>query len=121
MNKIIEYFDLVSQYRPGGSRAVHAGGAPPSWIPQYIALVLGIIVQPYLQKYMSTGAWDITGLWGWIVASLIIAVMAFPAVYKQSFDATQPMFIQFCVIFTTGTGWQTLVSSAFKAGGVGGA
>jgi hypothetical protein len=116
MNKIIEYFDLASRRRPGGQSPV---GEPQKlhWLPQYLALLAGIIVQPYFQRYMAGGQWSLAGIWGWIAASVIIALMAFPAVYKASFDETKPLIIQFCVIFTTGTGWQTLVSTALKAGG----
>lgn len=119
VNRIASYMDLASQYRPEGSRAVDESGTVNlHWLPQYLALLAGIIVQPYLQRYMATGGWDASGLWGWILGSTIIAVMAFPGVYKASFDATKPLFVQLCVIFTTGTGWQTLVSSALKSTGV---
>jgi hypothetical protein len=116
-NKVIEYFDLASQYRPGGSRAV-AETSRLHWFPQYLALLTGIVLQPYFLRYMTESRWDATGFWGWLLASTIIAVMAFPAVYKESFDATKPMLVQLCVIFTAGTGWQTLASSALKASGV---
>jgi len=118
INQVIEYFDLVSQYRPGGSRAVAEGARKLHWFPQYLALLAGIVAQPYFQRYMTARQWNATGLWGWIIASAIIAVMAFPAVYKDSFEATKPLVVQMCVIFTSGTGWQTLVSSAFTGAGV---
>jgi hypothetical protein len=119
INKIIEYFDLASEYRPGGSRAVtEASTKRFHWFPQYLGLLAGILVQPYLQRYMAAGHWDLSGLWGWSVASAIIALMVFPGVYKESFDVTKPLFVQLCVIFTAGMGWQTLVSSALKSTGV---
>lgn len=118
INRVIEYFDLASQYRPGGSRAVSATAMVKVHTAyQYLALLAGIAVQPYFLRYMTTRQWDVTGFWGWVIASIIIAVMAFPAVYKSSFDATKPIFVQLCVIFTAGTGWQTIVSSALKATG----
>jgi hypothetical protein len=120
-NKIVEYFDLASQYRPGGSHAVaeeeNKKALKLHWLPQYLALLAGIIAQRYFAGYMTTGQWDPTGFLGWVVASIIVALMAFPAVYKGSFDATKPIFVQLCVIFTTGTGWQTIVGSALKAAG----
>src|SRR5437773_9623791 len=98
VNTVVGYFDLVSQYRPGGSRAVAAtDSANLHWFPQYLALLAGIVVQPYFQRYMTAGQWNPSGLWGWLLASLIIAVMAFPAVYKESLDATKPIIIQLCV------------------------
>ena len=119
LNRVIEYFDLSSQYRPGGSRAVgETFTVKLHWLWQYLALLAGIAVQPYFLRYMTARQWDLSGFWGWIVASAVIAVMAFPGVYKESFDATKPIFAQLCVIFTAGTGWQTIVGSALKAAGV---
>jgi hypothetical protein len=117
INKVIEYFDLASEYRPGGSRAV-ADQGKLHWLPQYVAVLAGIMVQPYFARYMAAGHWDLKGFWGWLFASIVIALMAFPAVYKDSLDPTKPLFVQMCVIFTSGTGWQTLVSTALKAAGV---
>lgn len=116
INKVIEYFDLVSEYRPMGSRAVK-GAARLHWLPQYLALLAGIVVQPFFLRYMTEKHWNMSGFWAWLVASSIIGVMAFPGVYKDSFDATKPLFVQLCVIFTAGTGWQSLVSTALKATG----
>lgn len=119
MNRIIEYFDLASQYRPGGSHAVSGGKSKKlHWFPQYIALLLGIVFQPLFQQYMSTGIWEFSEFGGHLLASAIIGVMAFPSVYKGSFDATKPIFVQLCVIFIAGTGWQTLVGSALKAANI---
>jgi hypothetical protein len=119
MNRLIRYFDLVSEYRAGGLEAAGEGDGPKlHWLPQYVALLLGILVQPFFQGYMKTGQLNFHGFWGWLFASLIIALMAFPGVYKSSFDATKPIFVQLCVIFTAGTGWQTLASTAFKASGI---
>lgn len=111
MNALIRYFDLVSQYRKDGSLAVSTTEEKSLTVwPQYLALLLGIIVQPYLQQYINTHEWKIAGFWAWLIASVFIALMAFPAVYKSSMDATKPLFVQFCVIFTAGMGWQTIVN-----------
>ena len=90
---------------------------------QYLALLAGIFVQPLFQQYMAGKGptWDAMHLGSWLFASLVIAVMAFPGIYKASFDPEKPVFVQLCVIFTAGTGWQTLVSGALKAAGVGNA
>ncbi|HTQ39695.1 MAG TPA: hypothetical protein VMJ32_11750 [Pirellulales bacterium] len=120
MNRILEYFDLGSKLRPIRAQATAAGEKPRTihLIPQYLALISGIVLQPFFQKYMSTGTWDFTGILGWLIASVVISLMAFPAVYKHALDPEQPIFVQFCVIFTSGTGWQTIVTSALKAAGV---
>src|SRR5262249_48056120 len=84
------------------------------WLPQYLAVLAGIIAQPFIQRYMSSGVWDLKGFWGWLTASVIIAVVAFPGVYKQSFDVEKPLPVQLAVIFATGMGWQSLVGAAVK-------
>ena len=123
VNKLIEYFDLGSRVRPpqnqeGVNQGGQGSGVVVHWFPQYLALLCGIALQPHLQKYMATGRWDLDHFWGWVVASGVIAIMAFPGVYRNSFDPKQPVFVQLCVIFTAGTGWQSLVSTALKTAGV---
>jgi hypothetical protein len=120
MQKIIEYFDLGSPAR-AFRKAMPVGEAPQTpipWLPQYIALLIGIVVQPFFQRYMATGGWKLEGFWGWLAGSAVLSAMAFPGVYKKTFDVERPLFVQLCVIFTAGTGWQTLVSTALKASGV---
>ena len=120
INRVIEYFDLSSRVRPSQN---HHGKAEKDeksfhWLPQYFALLLGILVQPFFQQYMNTGQWNLEKFGGWFFASLIIAFMAFPTIYKNSLDPKKPIFVQFRVIFTTGIGRQTLVNSAIKGAGV---
>ncbi|PSK94169.1 hypothetical protein [Taibaiella chishuiensis] len=111
MNKIIAYFDLASQYRPMTEHAVNDGRKFPV-IPQYIALLIGILAQPIFQSYKETGEWHLSANWGWFVGSMIVSLMAFPAIYKNSFDANKPLFVQLCVIFTAGIGWQNITTVA---------
>jgi hypothetical protein len=117
LNKIIGYFDLVSEYRKGGPKAI-AETTQLHWIPQYLALLAGIVAQKFFSRYMATGHWNLDGFAGWVIASAIIAIMAFPAVYKKSFDPEKPIFVQLCVIFVAGTGWQSLATTALKGAGV---
>jgi len=79
---------------------------------QYIAVLLGIIVQPYLAAYQSTGNWNIQGIWGQVLASVIIGFVIFPSVYKNTIDPTNPPFVQFCLLFVAGMGWQNLLDGA---------
>jgi hypothetical protein len=118
ISSMFQYFDLASSI--GSWPTEHYRGSQDRgnalhWFPQYAALIAGIVGQPYLLRYMSGGVWDLKGFVGWLVASVFIAVMAFPAVYKNSLDPEKPLFVQLCVIFATGMGWQTLVGSALKA------
>ena len=71
-NAVIRYFDLQSERRHrglvanaanGGAGGGGAGGGSgsggpsyPVW-PQYLALVVGIFVQPYLSYYVQHGSW----------------------------------------------------------------
>jgi hypothetical protein len=117
-NDIIRYFDLQSAKRTikpvghGGAGGVSA----PIW-PQYVALVLGIVVQPYLQHYMQTSQWSLTvsDVIGRLAFGLIIGALAFPAVYKNAFDADKPLVVQLCAIFAAGIGWQSLIEGGAKA------
>jgi len=113
MNKIIAYFDLRNNYLPTRASLVAApanGNAP--WWPQYLALMAGVIIQPYLQIYLNTKHWDFSGFGGWIIASVIISIIGLPAVYKNAFDTSKPLIVQLCVIFISGMGWQSIVSAA---------
>src|ERR1700749_2466544 len=107
VNAIIRYFDLQSNRRALLAQAPGAGGtAPPApVIPQYIALALGIVVQPYLSYYAQHGEWLIvTNVWGRLLFWLIIAAVVFPGVYKKAFDPGSALFPQLCAIFATGIG-----------------
>jgi hypothetical protein len=69
-------------------------------VPQYLALVAGIVVQPYFAKYQETRTWpgfhDISG---WIVFSIIVGIVIFPGVYKKTFDPGTPLVVQLGAIF----------------------
>ena len=115
LNNLVRYFDLLSNVRPKGPEAVGVGVSLPAWFPQWIALLLGIIVQPSFATYQSTHTWQFHGFAGWLLASVIIAVAIFPAVYKGALDPTKPWLVQIAPIFTAGLGWNTLFSAAATA------
>jgi hypothetical protein len=103
-SKLLKYFDLTSSVGAWSAEETFRGAEGISrtfhWFPQYVALIGGIVVQPYLLRYMTSGFWDLKGFLGWLVASVFIAVMAFPAVYKNSLDTEKPLVVQLCVIFS---------------------
>ncbi|MGA9120467.1 MAG: hypothetical protein WB699_13980 [Bacteroidota bacterium] len=108
MGRIVGYFDLLSAYR--GPQA-KAGGKQLHWLPQYIALVLGILIQPLLRTFQATHLWDFSGFTSWILFSLLVGLIVFPAAYKSSFEPDKPLFVQFCIILTSGMGWESLVKT----------
>jgi hypothetical protein len=112
LNSLIRYFDLQASYRPNGPKA-QAAGANPSLpvIPQYIALVLGIAVQPFLAQFQQTRKWDLSGWQGWMIFSILVGLIVFPAVYKRSFDPQSNLFVQLCATFASGLGWQSLMQT----------
>ncbi|MEM1366626.1 MAG: hypothetical protein AAGG02_01165 [Cyanobacteria bacterium P01_H01_bin.15] len=114
MNRIFRYFDLSSEVRASRPKSKSAEKSL-HWFPQYLALLLGIIAQPFIQEYFVNGSWNLHGLLSWIVASAFVAIMAFPSIYKSSFDPQKPIFVQFCVIFTSGMGWQSLLGATGEA------
>ena len=121
INSIIRYFDLASETRPGGARAIATDGAKPApWLPQYVALLVGILVQPPFEQFRNTMPhhWDLASItWGWVAFALIVAVVIFPGIYKSAFDPTKPLFLQLCAVFTAGLGWQALLETGIKAAG----
>lgn len=120
-NKVIAYFDLQSDKRGRAALQGKTLGQPDAVsltvIPQYVALVLGIVVQPYLEHFRTKGSWtfDWSSAWGWALFALIAGLIVFPSAYRKSFDSGQPKFVQFCVIFVAGIGWQALFLAAVKA------
>ncbi len=83
-------------------------------ILQYGVLVLGIVVQPFFSRYQEMKSWNVGDPWGWLLFSVIVGVIIFPAVYKRAFDQGNPVFVQLCAIFVTGLGWQSLLTTAVK-------
>lgn len=135
LNKLIAYFDLLAGSRgqprlqgrevsARGSGQDAGGGPPPepslSVLPQYVALVLGILIQPYFEKYRASGSWAFStdSALGWLLFAIIAGVIVFPSVYRRAFDPGQPLFVQFCVIFAGGMGWKALLDTALKVGQV---
>jgi hypothetical protein len=127
MERIIEYFDLYSRLKEEGRpRAKARGGNTTNFnvLPQYFFLLLGVVIQPFLEGYMASGHWRLgsfSDIWGWVVVSAVIAFVLLPAVYKGAFDESKPLTIQLAPIFTSGLGWQTafgtLVHFASSTGG----
>lgn len=121
INSILGYFDLASETRPGGARAIADGGVKPApWWPQYVALVFGILVQPPFEHFRNTNPhqWNFASMPLWIPFAIIVSIAIFPAVYKNAFDPTRPIFVQLCAIFAGGLGWQALLQTAVNAGAV---
>lgn len=87
--------------------------SPRYWqVLQYVSLVLGILAAPLVSQYQTTGEWVIKEFIGKLPFSIIIGVMIFPSVYKRSIDPSSPIFVQCCLIFTAGMGWQSFTETA---------
>ncbi|MFT6658177.1 hypothetical protein [Maritalea sp.] len=134
MNGIFEYFDLQSNERKKQKTARDLGlqtmvdpaapGAPaastpptfaPVW-PQYIALVLGIVADPFIKSYITSKSFglDLGQLGPLLAFSIVMGIMILPGVYKNSFAPDKPILVQLAAIFTAGVGWQTLFEAAAK-------
>jgi hypothetical protein len=99
LNAVINYFDLQAKWR--GTPAAQGGGQDLSVMPQYAALVLGVLVQPFFEHFRTTGEWNVNmaSLLKWGAFALLVGLIIFPSVYRKAFDPGQPKFVQFCVIF----------------------
>ena len=117
MNSVIRYFDLVSNLRPTEAVATACGKKLPSIWPQYVALVLGVLIQPFFAAYQQTGAWDFVGVGGRLLFAAIVGVVILPGVYRNSFDPEKPMLIQLGLLFVAGMGWESLLRTAMGAVG----
>jgi hypothetical protein len=119
INHLLRYLDLQSENRQLTMIAKDKGKKSASLpvIPQYIALFLGITIQPYLATFQQIHRWDFHGLFNWLIFALITAVTIFPAVYKKTFDPSSGLFVQFCTIFSAGVGWQSLFAIAITSAG----
>ncbi len=85
---------------------------------QWLAMLFGVLIQPFFSYYKTHGKviWELAYKnWEFLLFAVIVAVIAFPGIYKSAFDATKPKWIQMIPIFTAGLGWQTLVDSAVSA------
>jgi hypothetical protein len=92
-----------------------SGGDQVHWLPQWLALLLGVVVQPYFAHYQQHREWNFDGFLGWALFALIAAIIAFPSVYRNAFDPKSPIIVQIIPIFTAGLGWQSLLATAAKA------
>lgn len=117
MNQFFSWFNLHRDLKALGATAYTEDEKKLPWAPQYLALLLGVVAQPFLKAYVATGQWNLDGFWPWVAASALLALIAFPGVYRSSFDPGKPLAVHLMVIFTSGFGWQALVGTAMKLGG----
>ena len=128
LNDIVRYFDLQSPQRsvtPKGvtaaksaKRAAEPSAKHASVLPQYGAVALGVLVDPLLRGYITSGIFnfDFAGVLGRTAFALLMAIVLLPAVYKNAFDPDKPILVQLCALFTSGVGWQSLCQTAVTAG-----
>jgi hypothetical protein len=120
LNEIIRYFDLQSARRGAGMQPHAKTGKPPyaPVLPQYAAITLGIIVDPFLRQYIATGDFGdvLSQLVSRTVFALLVAIAILPAVYKNAFDPERPIAVQLAALFVSGLGWQSLFQAVVKVG-----
>jgi hypothetical protein len=128
LNDIVRYFDLQSPPRPSppdgvsaaksAKRAAEPGTKHAPVLPQYGAVTLGVLVDPLLRNFISSGAFnfDVGELVGRTAFALLMAIVLLPAVYKNAFDPDKPILVQLCALFVSGLGWQSLFQTAVTVG-----
>ena len=109
LNALLEYFDL--RKGSGGIKAQAAGQFASVW-PPYIAVTAGVVVEPYLRRYIERETWsfDPSTFAGRLLFGLFIAIILLPAVYRSAFDPDKPVIVQLAALFPMGIGWQSLVN-----------
>ena len=108
MSKLADYFDINRDVAP---RLGKEGG--PQWLPQWLALLAGVVIQPSLQAFRESGQWSLP-TWGWALFAVIAAVLIFPVIYRAAFDANKPFLVHLAPIFAAGLGWESLLGTAMK-------
>jgi hypothetical protein len=120
-NELVNYFSFGrarSTAAGGKAIAMSAESAPSHRLLnvglQYAAVALGVVLQPVIAEMLKNQAPTLHFLtsarvWG----SLAIAMLIFPGAYRPN-QATTPPFVQFCVLFGAGVGWQAIVQSMLK-------
>jgi hypothetical protein len=115
LNSLLRYFDLVSDLRPKGPVGMSEGKKLPPVLPQYIAVAFGVLIQPYFSAFQETGMFVWTGFTARVLFAAIASLAILPGIYKNSFDRDKPIFIQLCLLFVAGMGWQSLLATAITA------
>jgi hypothetical protein len=120
LNSVVRYFDINSELKAQIRAQAKSGGeeAKPKlpWLWQWIALFLGIWIQPYFELYRNTQHWEWTGGFGRVLFAAITAVMIFPGLYRKLIDEPKPLIILLAPCFIGGMGYQSLLATALKAG-----
>jgi|GEM_PF-3205484 len=119
-NGILDYFSFGRSGNGGSGRAEAMGGSQPTQYRllnvyvQYLAVAAGVALQPLISQMLKGATIDLTYLTsGILFGSLAIAMVIFPGAYRPSV-ATTPRFVQFCVLFGVGIGWQAIVQSMLQ-------
>ncbi|MCU0286076.1 MAG: hypothetical protein MUF15_06720 [Acidobacteria bacterium] len=119
-NKIVNYFRLFDSKQVKEREAAVAANAPGTshptlWnIAHFFCLLLGIASYPFVIAFQNGKLASFTISIPLIFFSFIVAAAIFPAVFKKTFNTTDPGFIQLCVTFTSGIGYQSLFLSALN-------
>ena len=108
------YFTLYTDSNRVLEEGVETNSSKPHSLIQWLVLLLGIVFQPFFTSFKDTGdfVWDYS--WKFLLFAIIVALIAFPGIYRKAFDSDKPKWIQIIPIFTSGLGWQTLVDTVFN-------
>lgn len=118
INKLLAHLDLYSSSPTPSARSYAVALPKPSklWvIGHFMGLVAGIIAKPFVDAYQGGDIHTFNVTLPLIVFSCIVAIAIFPAVFRNSYDKENPGFVQLCVTFASGLGYQSLFTAATKA------
>jgi hypothetical protein len=73
-----------------------------------------------MANYQNNKVWNFDGFGGWLIFAIMVGIMVFPSVYyKMGFDPEKPLFVQLCAIFSSSTGWESLLNTGIKTANMG--
>lgn len=116
MKALFSYFDLFrDERRRTQAKANEPCRTPSSWwiAVHFAALVVGIFAKYFLDAYDAGTVFHVS--LPLVIAACISAIVVFPLVYRNAYAAEHPGFVQLCLTFTAGIGFQTLFTAAVKA------
>ncbi len=116
IDNLIRYFDLQSASRTVVPRGQSALPVQAPVLPQYIVVCAGVVLEPYLRNYTTTGSWQVdwSHLLGRVIFGLVVGMILLPSVYKAAFDPKKPLVVQLAALLPLGIGWQSVFASATK-------
>ena len=110
-------------HRPAATAVATMVAPPPAapaqqmsikWqVATYLILLVSILASRFIDLFRAGVAASFALDWRYLLFVGIASLLAFPVVYdKARLNKDQPAFLQICLIFTAGMGWEKILATA---------